>query len=93
MCILNNIKTDVTGSYAYIEKRRTILNFLYQKEVFDTRGNFGFAMQEIRVKISNLRSKAQVFDLFCKITNVFYRAEFNLIISHMIRDRVKDVVV
>lgn len=50
-------------------------------------------MQEIRVKISNLRSKAQVFDLFCKITNVFYRAEFNLIIAHMIRDRVKDVVV
>ena len=50
-------------------------------------------MQEIRVKISNLRSKAHVFDLFCKITNVFYRAEFNLIISHMIRDRVKDVVV
>lgn len=70
--------------------------FLAQKYTFwslDPHGNFGFAMQEIRVKISNLRSKAQVFDLFCKITNVFYRAEFNLIISHMIRDRVKDVVV
>ena len=54
------IQNDVSTCNAYIEKGRTILNFLYQKKVYDTRRDYGSATSKLEQKYAEIA----LFELF-----------------------------